>query len=300
MARQSTAPTAAGPPLARLYEQAGLPAWGLPQELAAVYGGDLGFTEPCVYASFVASVDGVTALGPEYPSSGSVISGHDPADRFVMGLLRACADIVLIGAGTLRATPGHRWTPRHIYPAAADGYAALRRSLGRAVDPQLAVVTARGEVPAAHPAVRDGALILTTRAGAGRLRGRLPHGCMVIDLGEHPAVRSVDLLAAVQAHGGATVLTEGGPRLLGGLIADDLLDELFLTVSPVLAGRAQTSRPGLIAAQEQLPSRARQAELVSVRQRGSYLFLRYQLCRKETAGSGYDDVRGSLVRAGMS
>jgi hypothetical protein len=82
MARQSTVPAAAGPPLARLYEQAGLPAWGLPRELAAVYGGDLGFTEPCVYANFVASVDGVTALGPEYPSSGSVISGHDPADRF--------------------------------------------------------------------------------------------------------------------------------------------------------------------------------------------------------------------------
>src|SRR6266851_5158422 len=135
MARQRTAPTAAGPPLARLYEQAGLPAWGLPQELAAVYGGDLGFTEPCVYANFVASVDGVTALGPEYPSSGSVISGHDPAGRFLMGLLRACADIVLIGAGTLRATPGHRWTPRHIYPAAADGYAALRRSLRCATAP---------------------------------------------------------------------------------------------------------------------------------------------------------------------
>jgi riboflavin biosynthesis pyrimidine reductase len=108
------------------------------------------------------------------------------------------------------------------------------------------------------------------------------------------------LLAAVQAHGGATVLTEGGPRLLGRLVADDLLDELFLTVSPVLAGRAETSRPGLVAARELLPGRAEQAELVSVRQRGSYLFLRYQLCRKETAGSGYDDVRGSLVRAGMS
>ena len=60
-------------------------------------------------------MDGVTALGPEYPSSGSAISGHDPADRFVMGLLRACADVVLIGAGTLRATPGHLWTPGHVW-----------------------------------------------------------------------------------------------------------------------------------------------------------------------------------------
>jgi len=107
-------------PLARLYERAGLPFWGLPPPLAAAYGGDLGFARPCVYANFVASMDGVTALGPEYPSSGSAISGHDPADRFVMGLLRACADVVLIGAGTLRASPGHLWTPGHVCPAAAD------------------------------------------------------------------------------------------------------------------------------------------------------------------------------------
>ena len=72
----------------------------------------------------------------------------------------------------------------------------------------------------------------------------------------------------------ATVLTEGGPRLLGRLVTDDLLDEVFLTVSPVLAGRAETSRPGLVAAQELLPARAtEQAELISVCHRRSYLCL---------------------------
>jgi len=78
------------------------------------YAGDLGFSEHCLYGNFVASLDGVVALGPEYPSSGSAISGREPADRFVMGLLRAFADAVLIGAGTLRATPTHRWTPEHV------------------------------------------------------------------------------------------------------------------------------------------------------------------------------------------
>ncbi len=52
------------------------------------YGGDLGFAGPCLYANFIASPDGVTALGPEYPSSGSAISGCEPADRFAMALLR--------------------------------------------------------------------------------------------------------------------------------------------------------------------------------------------------------------------
>jgi riboflavin biosynthesis pyrimidine reductase len=232
-----------------------------------------------VYANFVASVDGVTALGPEYTSSGSAISGHDPADRFVMGLLRACADVVLIGAATLRATPGHLWTPGHVCPAAAAGYAALRRGLGLDGDPQLAVITARGDVPACHPAVHAGALVLTTAAGARRLHGRLPPGCTVLDLGDRPELPPADLLAAVRARGGTRVLTEGGPRLLGQLVADGVLDELFLTVSPVLAGRADTSRPGLVAARELLPGRTELAELLSVRQHGSYLFLRYRMRR---------------------
>jgi riboflavin biosynthesis pyrimidine reductase len=132
-------------------------------------------------------------------------------------------------------------------------------------------------VPAGHPAVRADALILTTAAGARRLRGRLPPGCTILDLGERPALPPADLLAAVRARGGTRVLTEGGPRLLGQLAADGAPDELFLTVSPVLAGRADTSRPGLVAARELLPGRTELAELVSVRQHESHLFLRYRM-----------------------
>jgi pyruvate/2-oxoglutarate dehydrogenase complex dihydrolipoamide acyltransferase (E2) component len=53
------------PSFSLLYEEPGLPGWGLPAGLAAAYGGDLGFAQPCTYANFVASLDGVTALGPE-------------------------------------------------------------------------------------------------------------------------------------------------------------------------------------------------------------------------------------------
>jgi riboflavin biosynthesis pyrimidine reductase len=279
MTRSGTSQAGGGlpPPLAVLYERAGRPTWGLPRVLADLYGGDLGFRPPCVYANFVASVDGVTALGPEYPSSGSAISLHDPADRFVMGLLRACADVVLIGAGTLRATPRHLWTPAHVCPAAADGYAALRRGLGRDGDPLLAVVTAHGDVPAGHPALRAGALILTTSAGARRLHGRLPPACTILDLGGRPELPSADVLAAARDRGGSMVLTEGGPRLLGQLAVGGLLDELFLTISPVLAGRGDTARPGLVAGLELLPARTEPAELLTVRRHGSYLFLRYAM-----------------------
>lgn len=199
-----------------------------------------------------------------------------------MGLLRACADVVLIGAGTLRATPGHLWTPAHACPAAADRYAAFRRGQGRAADPRLAVVTARGDVPAGHPALCAGALILTTAAGAGRLRGRLPPACTILDLGDRPELPPADVLAAVRSRG-SMVLIEGGPRLLGQLAAG-LLDELFLTISPVLAGRGDTARPGLVAGRELLPGRAEPAELLTVRRHGSYLFLRYAMHGSDKPG----------------
>lgn len=270
------------PRLTVLYQRAGRPGWPLPPVLADRYGGDLGFRPPCVYANFVASIDGVTALGPEYPDSGAAISGGAPADRFVMGLLRSCADVVLIGAGTLRATPGHRWTAAYVCPAMADGYAAFRRGLGHDRDPLLAVVTASGDVPAGHPALRAGALVITTAAGARRLRGRLPPACTILDLGGRPELSSADVLAAARDRGGDMVLTEGGPRLLGQLAADGRLDELFLTVSPVLAGRGDTTRPGLVAARELLPGRTVRAELLAVRQHESYLFLRYAMGGRDT------------------
>ncbi|MEU6331806.1 dihydrofolate reductase family protein [Streptomyces sp. NPDC047049] len=281
MAEESTVHPAGGTqtgslePLELLYEEAGQPRFGLPAKLGTAYGGDMGFTPPCVYANFVTSLDGVVALGPEYPSSGSAISGRASADRFVMGLLRACADAVLIGAGTLRATPGHQWTPDHVCPQAAPDFVELRRSLRRTTQPELVVVTASGDVPTEHPALQSGALVATTAEGARRLEGRLPPTCAILTAVS--ALRMSDVLAALHAQGHTTVLTEGGPHLIGHLLGEGLLDELFLTTSPVLAGRDGTSRPGVVAGLELLPNRPTGADLISARRRDSYLFLRYRL-----------------------
>src|SRR4029077_9750126 len=92
------------------------------------------------YSNFVTSLDGVVSLGAS-PSAGSAISGRNQADRFLMGLLRACADAVLLGAGTLRATPGHLWTPAHIFPGEAKSFAELRVALGRKAQPRLVLLT---------------------------------------------------------------------------------------------------------------------------------------------------------------
>jgi len=114
------------------------------------------------------------------------------------------------------------------------------------------------------------------------LHGQLPPACTIIDLGDRPELPPAEVLATARTRGGSMVLTEGGPRLLGQLAVGGLLDELFLTISPVLAGRGDTARPGLIAGLELLPGRREPAELLTVRRHGSCVFLRYAMRGKDT------------------
>lgn len=211
------------------------------------------------------------------PSAGSVISGRSPADRFLMGLLRACADAVLLGAGTLRATPGHHWTAAHIYPALASSFAELRLRLGRPPEPRLCLLTASGEVDLQHPAMTSGATVITTRSGGTGLRGRLPASCDLVEIGESGPVDVRRAIEELRSRGYGVVLTEGGPHVMGDLVEHGLLDEAFVTVSPVFAGRADEKRLGMLAGVELLPGKGVWSHLVSARRHGSFLFLRYAL-----------------------
>ena len=194
-----------------------------------------------------------------------------------MALLRACADAVLLGAGTLRATPGHLWIPGHVYPGLADSFAALRRSLGRAPEPRLAVMTSSGNLDVSHPAIQHGATILTTTGGARALAGRLSDRCDVAVIGDGDDVDVARAVEELRRRGHRTVLTEGGPHLMGRLLRARLLDEMFLTVSPVLAGRDQERRLGMVEGLELLPTAGVWSRLLSARRHGDHLFLRYGL-----------------------
>jgi riboflavin biosynthesis pyrimidine reductase len=260
-------------PFQVLYE-GDLPRYDLPADLERLYG-RLGFGERALYSNFVSSLDGVVTLGSK-PSAGSVISGRHAADRFLMGLLRACADAVLVGAGTLRATPGHVWTPAHIYPDFASSFAALRESLGRAPEPRLILLTIGGEIDMTHPAVVRGATIVTTKAGARTLGDRLPVSCDVLEIGERGVVDMRRAVDELRSRGHEVLLTEGGPHVLGELIRQRLIDEAFLTVSPVVAGRDREERLGMVAGAELLPEHGVWTRLLSARRHGSHLFLRYE------------------------
>ncbi|HEX3852906.1 MAG TPA: dihydrofolate reductase family protein [Polyangiaceae bacterium] len=264
----------AGQPLELLFERANAAYFELPASLRSNYGGELGLPKQCLVANFVASVDGVVAL-PGDTESGQIISGRNAADRFVMGLLRACADAVLIGAGTFRKSAGHLWTADRIYPLAAAELAELRGQLGLTAPPQLVLISASGKLDTSEPAAQD-AWIITTPKGEAALRSKLPAGARltVVD-SDRLSVRGV--LATLRAEGFARVLTEGGPTLFAELVRERLVDELFVTSSPALFGRFPgDDRKSLC---NGLDLNGAALELLSVRRHGSHLFQRYALSR---------------------
>jgi len=277
----------------------------LPAALAALYGrmafpndaADVG--RAWVISNFVASIDGVVAFNDPVPPGVGEISASNAHDRATMGLLRALADAVVVGAGTLRSVPRHLWTPAYIYPPLAVAYAELRATLGKAPTPLNVIVSGTGDVDVSLPVFqRDdvAALLLTTPSGAARLAAQ-PGG---LALGPHAQMRTAQALAVsggiaaratldaalatLAPHAGNApagrplILVEGGPRLLGGFVAEGLLDEQFLTIAPQLVGRDdQFHRPGLIEGQRLAPDQPRWARLVSARRAASFLFLRYDL-----------------------
>jgi riboflavin biosynthesis pyrimidine reductase len=247
-----------------LWEEAGLPEQPLPDQLRALYGGGLGFESPLLYANFVQTVDGVVAI-PELEKSNALVADHSAADKFVMGLLRAAADVILIGSGTMLASPKGMWRPAGVYPQTADAFAELG-------EPAVAVVSSGASLDPNHPVLQRAVLLTTTR-GAEQFADVLPDVVAVND-GDW-----VDLRAAVgvlRERGYGRILSEAGPTVFGSLLAEDLVDELFLTVSPVLAGRLQVGkRLGLVEGVELLPQVRRAGRITSVRRSEDHLFLRY-------------------------
>ncbi|MFE5338897.1 dihydrofolate reductase family protein [Isoptericola sp. NPDC056578] len=172
-------------------------------------------------ANFVSTVDG-GAWGPDH-LSGSI---NDDADWRAFRVLRAAADVVLVGAGTARH----------------EGYTALDRPQGLPTTGdrplELALVTRSGRVP---QQLADGdrpPLVLTGAAGA-RTASRMVPADRVLAVASAGDPDEVDLragLAALADRGLRRVLCEGGPTLLAAMLADDLVDELCVTTSPCLVG----------------------------------------------------------------
>ncbi|HVH65285.1 MAG TPA: dihydrofolate reductase family protein [Candidatus Acidoferrum sp.] len=230
-----------------------------------------------MYANFVSPIDGIAAIEGGRTSSGGIISGRNEADRFVMGLLRAFADAVVVGAGTVRAEGGRAlWTPDFIFPPAADAYRALRQSLKRAPEPTLVIVTSRGDLNPSDRALQEGAIVLTTKTGASRLGKTLPSATEVRAITDDDQVDVHAILDVVRTEGHRTILTEGGSQLFGEMVAKELVDELFLTLSPSLVGHDTDQSFGILRGVS-FNRHLKWSLLLSVRRHESHLFLRYRL-----------------------
>jgi riboflavin biosynthesis pyrimidine reductase len=263
-------------PFKVLAEDGDVPRWDVPDLLAELYGDAIGLDEPCVVANFVESLDGVVAV-PRLERSHALLGDDSDADRFVLALLRACADVVVVGAGTLLSSPKGTWRVDRAYPPAAEALLELRARRGRPEQPLVAVVTTGASLDPAHTVLESGALVLTTEGAASALHASVPEATEVVAVNDGDTVDLAAAGEALRARGCSVILSEAGPSMFGSLLASGLVDELFLTVSPLLAGRATATRLGLVEGVELMPQTRVAGRLRSVRTHGSHLFLRYKL-----------------------
>jgi riboflavin biosynthesis pyrimidine reductase len=268
----------------------------LPPELREMYDGDLRFrassaSRPYVIANFVSTLDGVASYAIKDKSSGSAISDSNPGDRFIMGLLRASVDAVMVGARTLQdASANSLWTPEYVYPDAKRLYAEYRVNTQHKPEyPLLVIVSGSGQLELERAVFRTPAMrtvVITTSAGRDELTRR---GAAALSSVEVRALNSksgnsssgsidpLAILELLQAQFGVkTLLHEGGPTLFGQFLAAEAVDELFLTLSPQIAGRKRDSaRPAIVQGVEFVPDSAPWLQMLSAKANAAFLYLRY-------------------------
>ena len=190
----------------------------------------------------------------------------EAADLEMLLELRALADAVLIGTGTLRAEGYARLV-------GSEERRARRRAAGLAADPRRGAALARAATlpwdAGLFAAPEQPVLVYT-----GARRGEPPETAAPVEVVRLPEPTPAAMLADLRARGVAALLSEGGPTLNSALLAGRLVDELFLTLAPADHGRAG-ARSGSSRARGS-PGRCARRPVWVLRARGE-LFLRYAL-----------------------
>lgn len=228
-----------------------------PDDLERLY---LPETDRFLRINFIASLDGAVEIGGRSGPLGG------PGDRSAFTAMRAVTDAVMVGAGTARA---ENYGPVRAAPEVMD----RRERRGQAPRPALAVVTRRGDLDRCSRLFggEGRVLVLTTeKVQAGRpdlaeVADVVPCGPSEVDLGQ--------AVEELRARGLGRILCEGGPALARSLLTAGLVDELCLTISPVVAGGGRRLFG------EALLARAELFELVGVLEADSMLLSRYRLRR---------------------
>jgi riboflavin biosynthesis pyrimidine reductase len=181
---------------------------------------------PWVISNMIASIDGAASLDGRSGGLGG------PGDKVVFSALRSVADIVMAAAGTVRAE-GYR------PPRTTEAQQARRVARGQAPYPRIAVVTGRLELDLDGPLFDASSptrpIVITGTAASPEQLARASEVAEVIVAGAD-RVNLGEALRRLGALGAGVVLCEGGPSINGQLLAEDLIDESCLTISPLLAG----------------------------------------------------------------
>ena len=225
--------------------------------------GNLGFPSPpvdrpWVYSNFVQSLDGITTLLGKHASGGDISQSRE--DRWLMDLLRTHADGLLMGMNTLREEQRLRGPNSRgiVFQLVDPTLRQLRQKLGKGRERNI-FVTSAAELDLSRHKVFDGdvvdAAILTSPDGAERLlaQGKHPH-IAIIAAGEKT---KFDLRRAIgklrEELGVQYLLCEGGPTLYGSLARLDLVDEKFMTVSPIEVGQVVPPKQERLPAEQTIP-----------------------------------------------
>lgn len=275
-------PIGPGSPFAILFTEDSNTTPSLPEAFRTIYGGDWHIPSiagrPYTYSNFATARDGRVSYNEPGISSGGDVTNFNAHDRWLMGLLRARADAVLSGDGTLKIEPEHFWTAEFICPGDAAAFTALRQAEGRSHPPLFAIVSYGCDFDETSLCFQQPDLqIVVATTAQGYARGQAIRCKAKLDvhqLGED----SVDLARLSQLlydeYYVRTLLCEGGPRLLGGMLAAGLVDEEFLTLCPSFIGETKEKfRPSYVEGMAFLPQSTPYSRPYSLRRAGDFLFL---------------------------
>lgn len=227
---------------------------------------------PYVFINMATTLDGKVVTGN--PKAGFLLSGSE-GDRRGMAELRARADAVMIGAGTLRAE-------NPVLQIRYEDLRARRIAEGRPENPRYVAVTNTGRVdPGARMFAQPGAMVVTSRRGADALPEEIRRTAEVLVAGRD-AVQLKEAVERLKAdYGIRYLLVEGGPILTHAFIEAGLVNDLFMTLAPLVKSGIET--PTLVEGPAFPYGALPRFCLLSIAEAGDELYLRYGRDTREGA-----------------